>query len=325
MLGMHRSGTSALTGVVSMCGVYPGDSLLSPMEGVNPKGFWEHAEIVAVHEELLAALDSRWDDERNLPSNWQFSDKVSEFKQRLRTIVEREFVDCPIWILKDPRLCRLLPLWLELFGELDVSPRFILCLRHPGQVAASLRRRDSIPEERAALLWLQYVLESERITRTSQRAIVTYEGLLRDWRGTVESVFAELSLETSVADCKHESIERFLDPALQHNAAESRFHNETRVSILASTVYEAMMSGQMGRIPSAYDEIKRIADSVSPWARQIREMQLYIERRNREYRDLELSIERVKSTFSWKLTRPIRAFHGLLRSITSWCTTDKAD
>ena len=68
VLGMHRSGTSALTGVLSYLGADPGPSLIPGIEGINPKGFWEHSEIVKVHNNLLTALGSSWDDERALPN-----------------------------------------------------------------------------------------------------------------------------------------------------------------------------------------------------------------------------------------------------------------
>ena len=55
VLGMHRSGTSALTGMLHRLGVALGEHLM-PATNDNPRGYWEHADIVKVHERLMAAL-----------------------------------------------------------------------------------------------------------------------------------------------------------------------------------------------------------------------------------------------------------------------------
>ena len=67
ILGMHRSGTSAVTGALALRGVYLGQDLMPPGPD-NPRGFWEHAGVVAIHERLLEALDRRWDDLRAMPA-----------------------------------------------------------------------------------------------------------------------------------------------------------------------------------------------------------------------------------------------------------------
>ncbi len=66
VLGMHRSGTSALAGMLSMLGVQFGDSLMAP-QADNSKGFWEHRDIVGLNDRILAAFDSSWDDVRPIP------------------------------------------------------------------------------------------------------------------------------------------------------------------------------------------------------------------------------------------------------------------
>ena len=71
--GMHRSGTSALTGALNVLGISLGQHLLAPGED-NPKGYWEHQSAVEIHERLLTALERRWDDVRPLPAGWLTSE-----------------------------------------------------------------------------------------------------------------------------------------------------------------------------------------------------------------------------------------------------------
>ena len=115
VLGMHRSGTSALTGMLHHLGVALGEHLM-PATPDNPRGYWEHSDIVSVHERLMAALGWGWDDIRSLPAGFEHGEAAQAAGRELLAIVDRDFAGAPLWGLKDPRLCRLMPLWTELFA-----------------------------------------------------------------------------------------------------------------------------------------------------------------------------------------------------------------
>ena len=153
VLGMHRSGTSALTGMLHHLGVALGGNLM-PASPDNPRGYWEHADIVAAHEQILAGLGSDWDDIRALPEGFEHSETAAEGRRKLAAILGRDFDGAALWGLKDPRLCRLMPLWSMLLDAERIAPRYILAVRHPLDVAASLDARDGISPARALLLWL---------------------------------------------------------------------------------------------------------------------------------------------------------------------------
>src|ERR1051325_5156798 len=108
ILGMHRSGTSALAGVLNRLGVGLGDQPM-PTGFDNVRGFWEHIELVGVHQQLLAALGSDWDDPLPLAEDWWRTPTVLPFRQQIAEIVRRDFANAPLWGIKDPRLCRLWP------------------------------------------------------------------------------------------------------------------------------------------------------------------------------------------------------------------------
>src|SRR5690348_5945376 len=69
IVGMHRSGTSALTRVINLHGVPLGRQLLEAAFD-NEAGFWENQAVVQLHERILEHLGSSWDDPRELPSGW---------------------------------------------------------------------------------------------------------------------------------------------------------------------------------------------------------------------------------------------------------------
>jgi hypothetical protein len=125
--GMHRSGTSAVSGALAQMDVDFGKNLTSPSRH-NPKGYFEHPEIVALHDSLLQALGSCWDDYLALPSGWAANEITREIRSSLIAILKRDFGEAPLFGVKDPRLCRLMPLWFPIFETLPAEPHFVLTI-----------------------------------------------------------------------------------------------------------------------------------------------------------------------------------------------------
>ena len=135
VLGMHRSGTSALTGVFAKLGAYPGPSLVPGIAEVNAKGFWEHSGIVDIHERLLESLHTSWHDVACLPPNWWLTPNAGRFASEIRTLLERDYIGHAFWVVKDPRMCRLLPVWTPILAEKDIEARYLIALRNPLEVS----------------------------------------------------------------------------------------------------------------------------------------------------------------------------------------------
>src|SRR3977135_1600890 len=123
VLGMHRSGTSALCGALDLLGADFGKHLM-PATDANEKGHWEHEEIVRAHDGLLSSLGSCWDDDELLQSDWVEREVTREIRSDLIRILERDFAHSSLFGVKDPRMCRLMPLWLPIFQTLPVEPHF---------------------------------------------------------------------------------------------------------------------------------------------------------------------------------------------------------
>jgi glycosyltransferase involved in cell wall biosynthesis len=325
VLGMHRSGTSALTGVLSMAGANPGPSLMQGDKGTNPKGFWEHKDVVAIHERLLSALGSSWDDALPLPENWWLRPSIACFRDELIEVVQRDFSTSPLWILKDPRLCRLLPMWLEILQELDVQPYFIICLRHPFEVARSLEQRDGIQAARACLLWLEHFIESERWTRGHARTVVDYEQLLVDWCKTVQQVAVDLSISLPLDKTSEEQIDLFLEPSLRHHQGQNAFLGDHRIFQLASEAFQMAVSGTPDRLTDSLvaiaEETTQMTCYIGPWVAELQAIQS----NNKVLESLstqlveanaanQFEVTRVKATFSWRITKPIRLVSYLWRN-----------
>lgn len=223
VLGMHRSGTSALAGMLQRLGAAFGERLMAASPD-NPRGYWEHTDLVAIHNRLLAAIGRTWDDIRPMPKEFAEGPAAIVARQEIAAVLTRDFAGSALWGVKDPRLCRLLPVWLPLFADLEVGPAFVLALRHPEEVAASLAARDGIGRERALLLWLRHVLEAERMTRGARRVAVHYERLVVEagWQEVAAQLADRLRLEWPLpANFMQTAMADFLSPDLRHHRAGS--------------------------------------------------------------------------------------------------------
>lgn len=327
VLGMHRSGTSALTGVLSMLGADPGPSLIPAHESINPKGFWEHAEIVAVHEQLLAALGSSWHDEGQLPDSWWRLPLVIPFRTALMDIVRRDFAQNSLWILKDPRLCRLLPMWLDILRETECKPSFVIALRNPFDVAESLKHRDGFIEEKSHLLWLEHLLDAVRWSYGYPRVVVTYDCLLADWQAAAKLVSQHLSLswpvEYSPATAE---IEAFLEPSLCHHRKAKVTPENDRLAELSLAAYEIAIRMPPDQLSQALagirEEAQRISRLVSPWVSCTNHALQRVQDLQTKNHHLEClnagslaEIERIKSSFSWQVTKPLRLIKKITRFV----------
>ena len=218
VLGMHRSGTSPLARVINLAGVDLGNNFIPAVPNDNESGFWEHMDILQANEKLLQELNSSWDDVRPLPDDWWNSDTAKTYKLEIISILERDFADSPFWGVKDPRICRLLPLWIPLLDEINSKPFFVFVVRNPLEVVASLVKRNGFPKGKSCLLWLRHLIEAEKGTRNLSRVFVIYEELLSDWQGVLTTMGKGFGFRWPVPLKQINSdVESFLQDNLRHN------------------------------------------------------------------------------------------------------------
>jgi glycosyltransferase involved in cell wall biosynthesis len=194
VLGMHRSGTSALTRVISLLGADLPNGLVQGPD--NEAGFWESAKLAAIHDEILSSAGSSWDDWRAFDQNWYASSQAPIFKARVLELLQKDFASSRLFVVKDPRICRLWPFWRDVLEELGAKPAVAIPIRNPVEVAASLERRNGLAPARGYLLWLRHVIDAEQATRGLPRAIVTYSALLDDWQRMVRTLGSRLEITT---------------------------------------------------------------------------------------------------------------------------------
>ena len=266
VMGMHRSGTSALAGSLQRLQVPLGSRLVAPGED-NPGGYFEHAGAVTTHETLLAELDNGWESLLPLPTNWIQSAAAERAASELGDLISVDFGNAVLWAVKDPRLSRLLPLWHQVLAKQEVRPVHVFMLRHPDEVAASLAKRDGIGAGYAYLLWLQHYLDAERDSRGYARAVLTYDQLLADPVGSLGWVAEVLGVRWPVPPAQG-GVGEILDSSKRHHLARIDAPGRgARAAALElfSEVQSASRSGQWPRGESQRRLLERWTNRLIPW------------------------------------------------------------
>ena len=214
VLGMHRSGTSPLTRVLSLCGGTLPAGLLGA-DSANPLGYWEPRGVIDFNEVILHRHGSVWCNpslrlqEEGAIDAEEKAAYIAKARKYLTTLPAASLV-----VIKEPRITLLSDIWFEAANLAGFDVATVIAVRHPTEVISSIVARDRISPECAAALWLKYSLLAERATRALPRVFVDYANLLENPRRETERISAALGIDLDTRD--EGVIEEFLKPDLRH-------------------------------------------------------------------------------------------------------------
>ncbi len=216
VLGMGRSGTSAITRVLSLCGARLPEPMLGASES-NVTGHWEPIDAININNAFLSRHGASWyDPTLRLQGEIAFSAQEKEtYIEQIRAFIERCHAGSPLIVIKEPRIVALADFWFEASRRASIAAKVVIPVRHPDQVAASLAARDGVSPELSNVLWSKYNFLAERSSRKLPRVFVEYLNLLRDWRKEIGRISDRLAVDLSGAD--EVAINRFLDPNLHRH------------------------------------------------------------------------------------------------------------
>jgi hypothetical protein len=308
VLGMHRSGTSATTGALQCLGVQLGKNLYSGHRDVNAKGYFEHGDIADTNDEALQALGSSWDDVLVKDDGWWRRECLEPYAKAIRKYIRRDFSRSPVWAVKDPRVCRMLPWWLDILAAEDVSPYFLFVLRSPADVFRSLERRDGFSKEKAALLWVLHYLEAERWTRGHPRTFMDFDRFIEAPQASVERVAAELRLAFPTPPREASAcLGQLITPALRHHQHAAAFSG-TPVLDFAADLYQQLLDA-VEHGAGALDR-KRL-DAMQQRMKDIQgafpvSLVEHLRDTARSRGGLRLTLNRLMRSWSWYTGKPVR-------------------
>jgi hypothetical protein len=324
VLGMHRSGTSALTGVLSRCGFSAGKQLM-PANEFNAHGYYEDVRLSICLDGLLKGMGRSWYDERILPATWLVSAAAARATNELAEVMCAEFDFSQPVVLKDPRLCRLLPVLQSVWRAGGLVPQYVFSLRSPFEVISSLARRDALPAKRAALLYVAHMLDAELQTRNAPRVFVEYHDLLKSWQGVVNHIASTLNIDAlQVAQANPSlvsDIDAFLSPDFNHFDAEQSAPEGVPID-MAVQAYEILRGPLDEKGLAALDALRwrwmAYLESLEPWlsdALELRaELSIALFKPNQEM--VKLASENATSDIYWSFAQ--EGYAELRKTSVKW-------
>ena len=228
VLGMHRGGTSLTANLLYSYGLCAGNErLLLKGNAENPRGYWEYTPLVEFNDELLASVEAKW----SIPPSdegykeLERNSAESKYKEKAMGLIEDMRESGRPWFWKDPRLAVLLPFWRNIWGNVD----YVIPLRHPLDIALSLRKRDKYPISASLLIWQRHMLAILKETESAQcRIFIEYESLFKDPIEQCERLYLFLNQCYEPRGTRQQIIDkmaRTIAPELRNNSSNSSFLN----------------------------------------------------------------------------------------------------
>lgn len=233
VLGMHRSGTSLCSHILSALGVDMSDDI-----DVNPSnagGHWERREIVEFHDRILSLFNRDYSGHFHdfaLPVAWWADPRVARIRREIVAFLEQRMGE-GYFGFKDPRTVRLMPVWHQIFNELRLAPKIVLCLRNPAQIGRSLDARDGLDPEIGEYRWLVHMMDFYRYTSKYDFCTIEYESWFNNPTVNIERLqkFLDLSWQQSESDLAL-LLSDIVDPTARHDDANRREASQPLVRTL---------------------------------------------------------------------------------------------
>jgi hypothetical protein len=220
LLGMHRSGTSAIARGLGTLSVYLGNDFLDA-QPENPTGYWEDKGIVALNERLLGALGLKWDDTPPIDRRAFERRRVRALRRDAIRYLNRTFTSEPLWGFKDPRTIRVLPFWQRALRDLNVDDSYVVAIRNPRSVAASLFARQAMDADAAYRLWLVHMVPFFNQVIGKPFVVVDYDLMMKDPGAQLARIAHGLGVPFERGSVEIDGfVSGFLDASLRHSIFE---------------------------------------------------------------------------------------------------------
>lgn len=252
VLGMHRSGTSAIARGLKVLNVDLGDNLMPGAPGENEKGFWEDLDFYRLNEKLLAKMGSAWDHLRRIDIAPLCREEFAEERFEASALIERKMRGSSVFGFKDPRTTILLPFWQCVFEDLGLEESYVIAVRNPLEVCESLRKRNGFEPSFSMALWLKYTWSAVNHSADRQRVCLSYRNLLSEPAKELARVAASAGLPTATASSPAmiEFVSEFLSAELRHNRiSDLEMRRSGIIPAATQALYSALLESAENDVP----------------------------------------------------------------------------
>lgn len=220
VLGIARSGTSALAGALSAAGVDFGSDL-KPKDWQNPRGNFEDFGLSRLNQDILASQGRTWSSLRPMPTGWRSDPRVCSLEAQIKETIRERCESSPLVGLKDPRLVPLYELYEDAFSAAGCEIRVVAISRAPREVIRSIRLsgyyHGRFPRLAGPLLVRRYKREISAITARAPSMRLEYSDLVSYPAETLEAIIEGLPFSEAGVDANLEGAVRSIDETLYRN------------------------------------------------------------------------------------------------------------
>jgi hypothetical protein len=298
--GMHRSGTSMIARMLNICGLYLGkETDLIQGTNDNPEGYWEHAKLSEINNQILNRLGGGWDIVPQIEPGWASQNILDDLKinalQEIQMLSEKQ-----PWGWKDPRNSITFEFWEELIPDL----KYIICVRDPYEVYRSLVKRGYASPRFAYGLWLEYYKHLLAHFSPNQYIVTHYDTFFHDPANELRRITAFVNIGTTEQQIQTAS--NTVSRSLKHNTANfpDTETSEPPKDVMAIYSKLCAQAGPVYRsldaesfvLAQPHDESFEYRRKTSSLKKEIREKEIILQQTENTLRQTENSLQQTENT-----------------------------
>ncbi len=311
VLGMHRSGTSAVTGALGLCGAWIGEK--NELTGVgkqNPKGFFERRDLRAICDALLRSVGADWWRISAFRNETVPADELEKRRSEFADIIDKLAVH-GTWAVKEPRLCLLFPLLRPVVPD----PICIIVFRNPLEVAESLRTRNGFSIMQSVALWEAYNRAAIAASEGFPRVFVSYESFVSDPVAETSRLVEELASLGVTGLSVPDSVTEFIVPELRRarRGAREGLLEPSQQELWDHLCSKTDLYLEAGKKLS----LRSLEDLRDLEAREKEKAALAscLSAERDRAQEAERMLAAVYASTSWKIAAPVRAFSSAMQKL----------
>lgn len=290
ILGMHRSGTSAVAYVIKLLGAYFGkpDHLLQPNES-NPEGYWENQLFRDINEEILKRFGGTWHSLPRLPVGWLEAEGMDELRTRALEVVQKEFEQANLWCWKDPRNCITLPFWQQIIPNVQ----YVICCRDPLNVSKSLQKRNGLPIRKSSRLWVEYTLSAFLNIGNAPRFVALYDNNFDNQSEELNNLVKFITGDETIDFATRTRIQSVFKAELWHNR-HTYFDNlrDSEIDISSKALYLLLRNNvEQGQLKLAGCE-REILQATYVASSETDSVEVSLAKRNKDVAELTAALQK---------------------------------
>jgi hypothetical protein len=318
VLGMARSGTSAITKGLEALGIHLGNNLMPAEAQFNPKGVYEDIDVAyKINRAVAYSLGYTWDSLHLMDHLCLNNPKLDSLKADAKKLLHLRFVDTNHWAFKDPRTCKILSFWQDVFEAEELEEHYVIAVRHPLASAYSWHNLNEVDVEAALLSWLTHTLSAVDGSEGKNRVVISYDLMLKNPKLQLQRIKDCLNIEIATDPIKLDAYaNNFLDKKLKHHDynEDAKTHPVMMIAPICLKIYNLLMQVASDEITFDSDMFRTEWRHIKTEFETIYPIYCYVDALIKKNKEQERDMRSIQKSLPWKMIYPLRLVDNLLRS-----------